>query len=164
MAEDQRTDERLEQLEEITISFATFKKTLKRDYLGSEYVPRDDSRSYVLRLYPSFEPEMEAEYYESEQGRHYDSNWNEKPYHIKPAKIWYEMPIDDRSLMSWPTEATVRNSLSADEIEEEGGIGESLAIAREMFWQDLKPALPETVTLTSGGGYTSVEVDINWVE
>lgn len=32
---------------------------------------------------------MEAEYYESEQGRHYDNNWNEKPFHIIPEPAYH---------------------------------------------------------------------------
>jgi hypothetical protein len=154
------TDERLEAVERITIPFGVFKKALRRNYLGE---PRRHDRSYVLRLYPEYTAEMEVEYYESEQGRHYDSNWSAKPFHIPPELIILESPGDGlRSVVNWPTEASVRSALSDEEISEEGGIDESVRIAREIFWDELKFILPDTFDLARVHGFGSYPVELNW--
>lgn len=157
-----RTDDRLEKVEEITISFETFKKALKRNYLGERH--RRD-RSYVLRLYPPFEAEMEAEYYESEQGRHYDSNWNEKPFHIPPELLILEgTERGFRGICEWPTEANTRHALSEEEIEEDGGIEKAVEIGREVFWDEVKHDLPETFNLGRVHGVGNYTVELNWEE
>jgi len=154
------TDERLEKVDEVTIEFETFKKALKRNYLSE---PDRWGRSYVLRLYPPFESEMEAEYYESEQGVHYDSNWNEKPFHIPPELIVLEGVNNGfNGLVNWPTEYSVRNHLTDEEIEEEGGIEESLSIGREIFWDELEASLPDTFNLGCVNGYSIHKAKLNW--
>lgn len=161
-AHDPQTDTRLEKVETVTISFETFKKALKRNYLGESN--RHD-RSYVLRLYPSFEADMEAEYYESEQGRHYDNNWDEKPFHIPPELIILEgTDRGFRGIVEWPTEANTRNALTEEEIEEDGGIEEAVEIGREIFWDELEHDLPETFNLGCVQGVGNYTVEINWEE
>ena len=160
---DPQTDTRLEKVETVTISFETFKKALKRNYLGERH--RSD-RSYVLRLYPPFEAGMEAEYYESEQGRHYNNEWNEKPLHISPELLILEgTDRGFRGIYEWPTEANTRNALTEEKIEEAGGIEEAVEIEREIFWDEVKHSLPETFDLgkvqPATGNYT---VDLNWEE
>jgi hypothetical protein len=156
-----RTDDRLEKVERVTIPFETFTKALRRNYLGE---PRRHDRSYVLRLYPPFEADMTAEYYESEQGRHYDNNWTEKPVHVAPELLILESPGDGfRSIVNWPTEASVRSALSDEEIADEGGIDESLAVGRELFWDELKTVLPETFDLGAvRPGPESYPVELIW--
>lgn len=152
---------RYEKVGTITINFETFKKALKRNYL--DY---DDQwgRRYVLRLYPPFESEMEAEYYESEQGVHYDNNWDEKPLHIQPQIIIHDGRQGGfHGIVEWPTEANTRNALTDDEIEECGGVEAAVEEGREIFWHELKHSLPETFNLGGVDGYTSHEVDIEWV-
>jgi len=162
MTDDPQTDTRLEKVETVTISFETFKKALKRNYLGERH--RRD-RSYVLRLYPPFEAEMEAEYYESEQGRHYDSNWNEKPFHIAPELLILEgTERGFRGICEWPTEANTRDALTEREIEEDGGIEEAVEIGREIFWDEVKHDLPETFNLGRVRGVGNYTVELNWEE
>jgi len=154
-------DERLEKVEQITINFETFKKALARNYLG-ESNKRD--RSYVLRLYPPFESEMEAEYYESMQGRHYDNNWNEKPFHTRPELLIVEGDGGNfRDIVNYPEEWEVRQALTNEQIEEEGGIEEAMEVGKEMFWEELKTILPETFDLGRVRGLGSYPVEINWV-
>jgi len=153
-------DERLEKVEQITINFETFKKALARNYLGESNTA---DRSCVLRLYPSFEPEMEAEYYESMQGRHYDNNWNEKPFHIQPELLILEGDRGNfRDIVNYPEEWEVRQALTKEEIEEEGGIEEAMEVGKEMFWEELKTILPETFDLGRVHGFGSYPVEINW--
>jgi len=156
-------DERLEKVEQITINWETFKKALKRNYLNNNY----HDRIFVLRLYPPFESEMEAEYYESMQGQHYDDNWNETPYHIKPEIILLE-GTDGRTRpfnwIQWPTKATVKDNLTENEIEEIGGIEEALKESREIYWDEMKSFLPDTFDISVSAGIPiGYEVDINWV-
>jgi len=155
-------DERLEKVEQITINFDVFKKALKRSYLREE---RDRwGRSYVLRLMPPFESEMNAKYYESEQGVHYDNNWNEKPFHIPPAILILEGNGGNfYDIVNYPEEWQIRQTLSDEKIEEEGGIEECMKISKEMFWDELKTILPETFNLGNIHGVGSYEVEINWV-
>jgi hypothetical protein len=153
-------DSRLEKVEEITINFSTFKKALKRNYLeGTNH----HDRSFVLRLYPPFEAEMKAEYYESMQGRHYDNNWEEKPFHIRPELLILEGNNGSfRNIVNYPEEWQVRQALSKEEIEEEGGIEESMAIGEEMFWDELKTILPSEFDLGVVSGFSNYPVNINW--
>lgn len=157
-----QTDPRLETVETITIPFETFKKALKRNYLGES--TRHD-RNYVLRLYPPFEAEMEAEYYESEQGRHYDNNWDEKPFHIQPELLIMEgTERGFRGICEWPTEANTRHALTEEEIEEEGGIEEAVETGRDIFWDEVKYDLPETFNLGCVQGVKEYTVELNWEE
>ncbi len=157
-----RTDERLEKVETVRIPFDQFKKALKYNYLGESN--RHD-RSFVLRLYPPFEATMTAEYYESEQGVHYDSNWNEKPFHIRPELLILEGDGGSfRSIVNYPEEWQVRNALTDEQIEEEGGIEEALQVGKEMFWEELRTILPETFDLSMASGRpTHYVVDVEWV-
>ena len=154
-------DERLEKVEQITIDFEIFKKALARNYLGES---NTTDRSYVLRLYPEFKQEMEVEYYESFQGRHYDNNWNEKPFHIPPELLILEGDGGNfYDIVNYPEEWHIRQTLSGEEIEEEGGIEECMKVSKEMFWDELKTILPETFNLGNVHGVGSYEVEINWV-
>lgn len=162
MSHDTMIDTRLEKVETVTISFETFKKALKRNYLGERH--RND-RSYVLRLYPPFEAEMEAEYYESEQGRHYDSNWDEKPFHIPPELIILEgTERGFRGIVDAPEEWQIHQALSEEQIEEEGGIEAAMDEAWEIFWDDVEYNLPETFDLGRVQGIGDHTVELNWVE
>ncbi len=154
-----QTDERLEKVERIVIPFEMFKKTLKRNYLGE---PDRWGRSYVLRLYPPFEEEMEVEYYESEKGRHYDNNWNEKPFHIRPELIIFE-GIEGKFKPEWPTETTERSHLTEEEIQEAGGIDAALEESREWFWNELKYDLPDSFDLGNVQGVGSYPVELEWM-
>ena len=152
-------DERLEKVEKIIIDWETFKKTLRLNYLEDNNY---HDRSFVLRLYPPFEAEMEAEYYESMQGRHYNNEWDEKPFHIKPELILLEGC--EGNPLRWnefPTERNTRNALD-DEIIEENEIGELVEEGREVFWSDIKYELPETFNLGKVHGFGSYEVEIIW--
>lgn len=156
-----RTDERLETVETVRIPFDQFKKALARNYLGESN--RHD-RTFVLRLYPPFEATMTAEYYESEQGVHYDSNWNEKPFHIKPELLILEgdgAPFHD--IVNYPEEYEVRNALTEEQIAEEGGIEEAMTFAKEVFWDELRTILPETFDLGRIHGVGNYPVEIEWV-
>ena len=158
------TDERFEKVEQITIDFEVFKKALTRNYLEPANTMFEQQHSFVLRLYPPFKAEMEAQYYESQQGRHYDSNWSEKPYHILPEMIILEGNGGNfNDIVNYPDEAEVRQCLTEEEIEEEGGIEESLKVGREIFWNEMKTILPGKFNLGLSSGYTSKQVDINWV-
>lgn len=161
-----RTDERLEKVEQITINWVIYKKTLKRNYLSDDYYRKRQNRNFVLRLHPSFEAEMEAEYYESMNGRHYDSNWNPKPFHINPEMILLEgteKGTQPFRWMAWPTESNTRANLSEGEIREIGGIQEAVKEGREIFWNELKSFLPDTYNLSkSNMGMRDYTVDINW--
>jgi len=156
-----QVDERLEKVGTVIIDFDTFKKTLKRSYLREE---RDRwGRSYMLRLMPPFKSEMEAEYYEKQQGVHYDSNWNEKPFHIPPAILILEGKNGGfNNIVNWPTKSSVRFNLTEEQIEEDGGIEESLKIGREIFWGELKTVLPESFDLGKIHGINTYTVDIVW--
>ena len=155
-----QTDSRLEKVEQITIDFETFKKALARNYLGES---NTHDRNYVLRLMPPFEAEMEAEYHESVQGRHYDSNWPETPYHIKPELIILEGSDSGfRNIVNYPEEWEIRQNLTEEEVKEEGGIEESMEIGKQMFWGELKTILPETYKLGYTNGIGRHEVEINW--
>ena len=153
-------DERLEKVEQITINFETFKKALARNYLGES---NKTDRSFVLRLYPSFKSEMEVEYYESVQGRHYNSEWNEKPFHIPPELLVLEGDGGNfRDIVNYPEEWEVRQALTEEQIEEEGGIEEAMQVGKEMFWEELKTILPEAFDLGRVHGLGGYPVDINW--
>lgn len=154
-------DSRLEKVEQITIDFETFKKALARNYLGES---NKTDRSFVLRLYPPFEAEMEVEYYESMQGRHYNSEWDEKPFHIPPELLILEGDGGNfRDVVNYPEEWEIRRAFTEEEIEEEGGIEKSMQIGKEMFWDELKTILPKTFNLGNVHGFGSYSVEINWV-
>lgn len=156
-----RTDSRLEKVETVRIPFDQFKKALARNYLGESN--RHD-RSFVLRLYPPFEATMTAEYYESEQGRHYNNEWNEKPFHINPELLILEGDGGSfRNIVNYPDEYEVRNALTEEQIEEEGGIEEAMKIGKEMFWDELRTILPETFDLGRVHDLDSYPVEIEWV-
>ena len=154
-------DERLEKVEQITIDFETFKKALGYNYFGEGQTYHD--RSFVLRVMPPFESEMEVEYYESRQGRHYDSNWDETPFHIQPELLILEGGGGNfRDIVNYPEEWEIRQSLTEEEIEEEGGIEEAMQVSKDMFWEELKTILPETFNLGNVHGVGSYKVEINW--
>jgi hypothetical protein len=157
-------DSRLEKVKTITIDWDTFKKTLKRNYLDPDYERQRQNRSYVLQLYPPFEATMEARYYVSEQGRHYDSDWDEKPVHLKPELFILESTGRSfRLIVEYPTAQNTRNALRDEEIEEMGGIEEAVAEGRELFWDELKTILPEQVNIGQFiGGHTNYPVDVEW--
>jgi hypothetical protein len=158
---DPRTDERLEKLETIRIPWSEYKKALARNYLGESN--RHD-RSFMLRLYPPFEPTMTAEYYESEQGRHYNNEWDEKPFHIHPELLILEGDGGSfRSIVNYPEEHEIRNALTEEEIEAEGGIDAAMENAKEMFWEELKTILPERFNLGVVQGHMNYPVDVEWV-
>jgi len=155
-------DERLEKVEQITIDFEVFKKTLARNYLGEK--PSNWGVTYVLRLFPPFKEEMEVEYFPSENGVHYDSNWNEKPFHIPPELLILEGNGGNfYDIVNYPEEWQIRQTLSGEEIEEEGGIEKCMENTKEMFWDELKTILPKTFNLGNVHGIGSYEVEINWV-
>lgn len=158
---DPRTDDRLEKVNTVRIPFETFTKALERNYLGESDC---HDRSYVLRLYPPFNATMGAEYYESEQGRHYNNEWDEKPFHINPELLILEGENGSfRDVVNYPTEAEVRNALTNEQIEEEGGIEEALRIGKKMFWDELKTILPKTFDLGCIHGLNNYPVEIEWV-
>lgn len=153
-----RIDERLEKVETVHIDFETYKKALKRNYLEDNNY---HDRSFVLRLYPPFEAEMEADYYESVQGQHYNNDWDEKPYHITPELLILEGSDSSfRNIVEWPTEHNTRSALDDDVIEEEG-MENLLEESREMFWDELKTILPDTYGIRQDLSkvYT---VDLEW--
>jgi hypothetical protein len=159
-------DSRLQKVEQITIDWEVFKKALRRNYLGGNSTIFEHSHNFVLRLYPPFEAEMEAEYYESEQGRHYNSDWTEKPHHIKPELILLEGTERGTNPFIWieyPTEQTERNHLTEQEIEDMGGISECLKTSRQIYWDEIRSFLPNTFDLGISAGYFSKEVNINWI-
>ena len=156
-------DERLEKVEQITINFETFKKALARNYLDGDYEYQRQDRTFVLRLYPPFEAEMDVKYYESRQGQHYDSNWNKKPFHIRPELLILEGDGSNfRDIVNYPGEWEIRQALTEEEIEEEGGIEESMQVGKEIFWDEMKTILPETFDLGRVHGLGSYPIDINW--
>jgi len=161
-----KRDTRLEKVDRIRIDWDTFKKALERNYLSPEYEYQRQDKTYVLRLYPPFESEMDAEYYVSEQGVHYNSDWDEKPFHMKPELFVLEGTDKGfRGIVNYDTETDVRNALTDEQIEEEGGIEQSLQIAHEIFWDELKSIRPDEIDLghfTPGpSGYT---VEIDWID
>lgn len=160
----QHRDDRLDKVETVIIDWETFTKTLERNYLSDEYYRQRQDRTFVLRLYPPFESEMEAEYYESEQGRHYNSEWDEKPFHIRPELLILEGNNGGfRTIVDYPSEQSVRHHLTEEEIEDDGGIEESLKIGREMFWDELKTVLPDQFNLAKATGVPqNYTVDIEW--
>ena len=156
-------DSRLEAVDTIRIDWEAFKKALKRNYFSDAYYGQRQDRNFVLRLYPSFETTMDAEYYESVYGRHYDSQWDEKPFHMQPELFLLEAS-DTWGLrhVEWPTERSVKDHCSPKEIEEEGGIEESLSTARDIFWDEVKYSLPDEIDLgifTHGPGTVA---NIEW--
>jgi hypothetical protein len=160
-----QTDERLEKVEQITIDFEVFKKTLERNYLTE---PDQWGRTFVLRLLPPFEAEMEAEYYESEQGRHYNNEWDEKPFHIRPEILILESPESTSNFFNhhqWPTEINQERLIEQEfpDVEAtEENVQEFVEEGREWYWNEMKSVLPEEFNLgvcTVHGNYT---VDINW--
>lgn len=159
---DQYTDARLEKVETVTINFETFKKALRRNYLEDNNI---HDRTFVLRLYPPFEAEMEAEYYESVKGQHYNNEWEEKPVHISPEWIiMEETPRGFNSIINWDTVYTIESNFSEETIEERGGVQDFLRESHEMFWDELKTILPETMDLGKHVPMSKqYEVDINWV-
>jgi len=159
-----QTDSRLETVETITIDWPTFKKTLKRNYLDPDYERQRRNRSYVLQLYPPFETTMEARYYVSEQGRHYNSDWDEKPVHLKPELFILEGSDSSfRDIVEYPTEQNTRHALRDEEIEEMGGVDEAVTEGRELFWDELQTILPEQVNIGRFiGGHTNYTVDVEW--
>lgn len=159
-----RNDPRLEKVEQITIDWETFKKALRRNYLDSDYINRYRDRSFVLRLYPPFNTEMEVEYYESMQGRHYNNEWDEKPFHINPELILLEgCDSNPFRWVEWPNEQNTRDALTDDEIENEGGIEKAVEEGREFFWNELRHDLPDSINLGKIQGHSNYPVDINWV-
>jgi hypothetical protein len=161
----QQKDSRLDKVEQITIDFEVYKKAVTRNYLEPAKTMFEQNHSFVLRLYPSFEAEMVAEYYESQQGRHYNNEWNEKPHHIKPELILLEGTEAGTNPFKWikyPTKRTQREYLTEQEIQDEGGIEECLKQSREIYWNEIKDFLPDTFELGISTGYHSKEVQINW--
>ena len=153
-------DSRLEKVEQVTIDFQTFKKVLARSYLGES---NKTDRSFVLRLYPPFEAEMEAEYYESIQGRHYDNNWDETPFHIKPELLILEGDGGNfRDIVDYPEEWQIKQALTNEEIQEEGGMEACMEESKQMFWEELKTILPDTYKLGYTNGVGRYEVQLNW--
>jgi len=156
---DELADDRLEVVETITIAWDDFKRALKRDYLTDG---TDRSRQNVLRLSPPFEGEMDATYFESEQGTYYSPEMDPKPVHIRPHTIIQEgRDRGFRDLINWPTKATTRNALREEEIEDAGGIDAALAESREIFWNELRHSLPDSFRYhtTAGRAY---ELSIEW--
>lgn len=153
-------DSRLEKVEQITIDFEAFKKALSYNYLGE--ANRHD-RSFVLRLYPPFEASMVAEYYESVQGRHYDNNWDETPFHINPELLILEGNGGNfRDIVNYPEEWQIKQALTEEEIQEEGGVEDCMENSKQMFWEELKTILPETFDLGMVNGLGNYEVEIEW--
>jgi len=161
----QQKDSRLDKVEQITIDFEAFKKALTRNYLEPAKTMFEQNHSFVLRLISPFEAEMEVEYYESEQGRHYNNEWNKKPHHIKPELILLEGTEAGTNPFKWiqyPTEQTERDCLTEQEIKEMGGIDECIKASRQIYWDEIKSFLPDTFELGISTGYHSKEVKINW--
>jgi hypothetical protein len=161
----QQKDQRLDKVEQITIDFEVYKKAVTRNYLEPAKTMFEQNHSFVLRLMPPFEAEMVAQYYESEQGRHYNNEWNEKPHHIKPELILLEGTEADTNPFKWieyPTERTQREHLTEQEIEDEGGIEECLKQSREIYWSEIAGFLLDTFVLGTSVGDHVKEVQINW--
>lgn len=149
-------DSRLEKVEAVTIPFEEFQKALKRNYLD-ERTAMNNRQSHVLRLYPPFNPEMEVEYYVSKQGRHYNSDWNEKPFHITPELIVYD---ELGKVCEWPTRANTREFVPEGD---EESLERAVEEGRNIFWSDLERILPETFDLNAGHPGPSYTVDLEWV-
>jgi len=161
-----KPDPRLEKVEQITINWETFKKTLERNYLSPDYERQRQDRTFVLRLYPPFDTEMDVEYYESMQGRHYDNNWDEKPFHMRPELFILEGTEQGfHGVVNYDDEYDIKNALTEEEIEEEGGIENALETSHEIFWDELRHDRPNEIDLgifTPGpNGYT---VGIEWID
>ena len=151
-------DSRLEKVETVEINFETFKKALARNYLGER---NSHDRSYVLRLYPEFTEVMKAEYYESMQGRHYDSNWDEKPFHIPPELLILEGNNGNfRDIVKYPERWEVEQNVP-DITEDE--IDECMQESKELYWDEMKTILPTKFNLGSVHGVGSYTVDIEWI-
>jgi len=157
-------DSRLKAVGTVRIDWEAFKKALKRNYFSDEYYGQRQDRSFVLRLYPPFETTMNAQYYESMQGRHYNDEWDNKPFHMQPELFLVEASDAWQTHhVEWPTERSVRNHCTPKEIEAEGGIEESLSIARDIFWDEVRYALPDQIDLgIFTHGPSGDVVDIEW--
>lgn len=159
MTMESQTDARLEQVEQITIAWDDFKKALKRNYLTDG---TDRSRSNVLRLSPPFAAEMEASYFESEQGMHYPPEMDPKPVHIAPEVIIREgRERGFRDLINWPTRHNATDALTDEEVEEAGGVEAVVEQSREIFWDELRHSLPDSFTYTATPD-ADYEIAINW--
>jgi hypothetical protein len=158
MGRNTHADDRIEQIGTIEIAFETFKKALKRDYLSDRH--QNDGRKHRIRISPPFDETVEAKYFESEQGTHYPPDMSPKPIHIRPSMIFAE-DMDTQWIPEYPTRANTRDALSEDEIEGIGGLDAAVEEGREIFWNDLKAELPETITL---GQYPQEqkEVSVEW--
>lgn len=160
-----QNDERLEQIEQITIDFEVFKKALRRNYLEE---PDRWGRTFVLRLYPPFESEMEAEYYESEQGRHYNNEWDEKPFHIRPELLILESPENEGNFFNnhrWPTVVNQKRLIEQDfpDVElTEKNVEVFLEEGREWYWNEMKSILSEQFNLGGCVSHGDYPVEINW--
>jgi hypothetical protein len=82
-----RDDNRLNKIETIHVT----RDAIDRVISAREDDDLRDERTPVLRLYPPFEAEMEVEYHESVTGRHYNSDWDEKPIHIPPNVVMEDL-------------------------------------------------------------------------
>lgn len=162
MTSAQQTDERLKGVETVRIPFDEFKKALRRNYLDDGQ--RRD-RSNVLRLHPPFEATMKAEYYESERGQHYSSDWSEKPFHIPPELLIIEGSDSGfQNVADWPTRSSTRARLHDDELPiDDDELDNLVAEGRAVFWSDLRRQLPDTFDLGDVHGIGGYEVAVEWV-
>lgn len=155
----QTSDARLETVDEITIDWSDYKKALRRDYLTDG---TDRSRRNVLRLSAPFEAEMDATYFESEQGTRYAPEVDPKPVHIRPHTI-----IEDgrdrgfRDLITWPTRHNATDALTDAEVEEAGGVDAVVEQSRDIYWDELRHSLPDSFRYHTVAG-RAYEIDINW--
>lgn len=160
-----QNDERLEKVEQVTIDFEVFKKALIRNYLSD---PDRWGRTYVLRLYPPFDSQMEVEYYESEQGRHYNNDWDEKPFHIRPELLILESNNTTRNFFNrhqWPTEIDQKGLIQQGypDIEPtEENIQEFVEEGREWYWNEMVAVLPSKFNLGVCGPHGNCVVEIDW--
>jgi hypothetical protein len=153
----------LTKVDTIVIPWDTFKKTLKRNYLDPDYEYKRQDTTFVLRLYPPFEATMGVEYYESKQGRHYNSEWDPKPIHIRSEMLILEgTDRGFRNSVDYPTERNTRDALTDEEIAEMGDIEEAVVEGREIFWSELRGILPDEGDVGQWIGYDSHTVEFDW--
>lgn len=165
---DPMTDDRLEAVGTIRIEWETFRDTLWRNYLDENLAM--NSNSYVLRLSPPFEAEMEADKHVSQKGNFYPPEMSPKPIHIRPERIIQEgldRGFNAPGLVEWPTRSNTSDALTEDELEDyEGGLDAAVEEAREVFWGELKHSRPTEIDLgrlvqSHGGSHV---VAIEWID
>jgi hypothetical protein len=139
------SDDRLDGVETVTVDWESFKKALKRSYLDPSFT--DTDFKYRLRLTPPFESEMKAEYDQCRLGSHIRYEDSARPWTFNPQQVIESSETGFRGLPRWPTERNVKQALADDKIEDIGGVDKAVAESRELFWNAVRHAMPETIDL-----------------